>query len=220
MKRSQLYVEVWSEPATRVAARYGCTSTWIKRLCNLHNIPTPTAPYWAMLKAGHPVQKTPLPDGDDVEIDLGTSLAVSGNATLNTPHAGDGEGSDSQVHPIPRQVKTTKASNKRERPQRVPLDPVLPSPRTVASAPPTVQGEANDVATNLKHDAALAQEYAEQWQRHQVMRSFLVEVAAHASALNADAEADLMAWVFRVEQRLDSVEPIQLLVNRLSARRV
>ncbi len=71
--RMTLYEEVWSEPVTTVAARYGLSDNGLRKRCKALNIPLPPAGYWAKVKAGKPVpDRTPLPStvfNNDNQID-------------------------------------------------------------------------------------------------------------------------------------------------------
>lgn len=58
--REQLYQEVWTAPVTEVAKRYQVSDVTIHKFCTALDIPTPPKGYWAKLKAGKPVVKTPL----------------------------------------------------------------------------------------------------------------------------------------------------------------
>lgn len=60
-KREKLYKEVWSEPVVKVAAKYGVSDVAIHKVCKTLNVPTPPLGYWAKVKAGAEVKKTPLP---------------------------------------------------------------------------------------------------------------------------------------------------------------
>jgi hypothetical protein len=64
LTREVLYALVWSEPMLRVAARYGVSSSYMARVCNLMNVPRPERGYWAMLAAG---KKPPIPSLPDLQ---------------------------------------------------------------------------------------------------------------------------------------------------------
>lgn len=59
--REKIYEEVWSEPATTVAGRYGITSTGLAKICRRLSVPLPPRGYWAKAQAGKKVSKKPLP---------------------------------------------------------------------------------------------------------------------------------------------------------------
>ena len=61
-ERAVLYEEVWQMPVTKVAERYGVSDVMIHEVCKTLNVPVPPRGYWAMLAAGKPVEKTPLPE--------------------------------------------------------------------------------------------------------------------------------------------------------------
>jgi hypothetical protein len=59
--RAKLYSEVWSQPTTVVAIRYGISDVGLKKICRKLNIPTPPRGYWAKIQNRIKVPKTPLP---------------------------------------------------------------------------------------------------------------------------------------------------------------
>lgn len=67
--REKLYEEIWSEPVTVVAKRYGISDVALKKVCQKLNIPTPWVGYWQKVKAGAKVNrpKLPMSKGEHVE---------------------------------------------------------------------------------------------------------------------------------------------------------
>ncbi|MDP4533507.1 hypothetical protein Q9252_15280 [Marinobacter salarius] len=59
--RQSLYEEVWAEPVSRTAPRYGISGVALGKICRKHKIPLPPRGYWAKIKAGHSPKKLPLP---------------------------------------------------------------------------------------------------------------------------------------------------------------
>lgn len=59
--REDLYKKVWEKALMLVAADYGLSDNGLKKICNKMNIPIPYNGYWAKLKHGKEVFKTPLP---------------------------------------------------------------------------------------------------------------------------------------------------------------
>jgi len=57
--REKLFNEVWKEPMTTLAKRYGISDNGLRKRCNKLRIPLPPAGYWAKLKAGKKVMKKP-----------------------------------------------------------------------------------------------------------------------------------------------------------------
>jgi len=57
--RTQLLAEVWTEPLTVVARRYGLSDVGLAKLCTRINIPRPAQGYWAKRAAGKPVPAVP-----------------------------------------------------------------------------------------------------------------------------------------------------------------
>ena len=56
--REQLYKDIWSEPATKLAQRYDVSSSYLARVCEGLNVPHPPRGYWARKAAG---KKMPIP---------------------------------------------------------------------------------------------------------------------------------------------------------------
>lgn len=60
-ERERLYNEVWTEPVTVVAQRYGMSDNGLRKHLIRLWIPLPPKGYWARVKAGQKVPKTELP---------------------------------------------------------------------------------------------------------------------------------------------------------------
>lgn len=68
--REKLYDEIWTDPITKVAIRYGVSDSFLVRICKRLNVPHPPRGYWAKLAAGKASPRPPLPDvrpGDELE---------------------------------------------------------------------------------------------------------------------------------------------------------
>ena len=59
--REQLYKEIWSEPATKLAQRYDVSSSYLARVCEGLNVPHPPRGYWARVRGGQTVRRPSLP---------------------------------------------------------------------------------------------------------------------------------------------------------------
>lgn len=59
--RETLYNEVWTEPVTIVALRYGLSDVGLAKMCRKLSIPIPSRGYWAKVKAGRIMKRVPLP---------------------------------------------------------------------------------------------------------------------------------------------------------------
>jgi hypothetical protein len=59
--REKLYKEVWAKPVVEVAIQYGVSDVAIHKVCKALNVPTPPPGYWARVRAGAKIAKTPLP---------------------------------------------------------------------------------------------------------------------------------------------------------------
>jgi hypothetical protein len=60
--RQTLYSEVWADPVTIVAARYGVSDVALAKTCRRLHIPLPGRGYWDKKKAGRAPAPPPLPD--------------------------------------------------------------------------------------------------------------------------------------------------------------
>jgi hypothetical protein len=61
VSREQLYRELWSEPATAVAKRYGISDVGLTKVCRRYDIPKPGLGYWAKHEVGRAPTPPPLP---------------------------------------------------------------------------------------------------------------------------------------------------------------
>lgn len=81
--REALFQQVWAEAMTKVALRYGVSSSYLARVCERMNVPRPARGYWAQLEAGKAPPQPALPElrpGDEL-----TWSRDGGNQ--HTPHA-------------------------------------------------------------------------------------------------------------------------------------
>lgn len=70
VSRERLYEEVWAEPMTTVAKKYGVSGSFLARVCTWLNVPRPARGYWAKLAVGKTTRRPPLPEaepGDELE---------------------------------------------------------------------------------------------------------------------------------------------------------
>lgn len=63
--RRELYDKIWSITKVKTAKELNLSPTDISRICNEHNIPSPTSSYWMRLGWGEAVEKTPLPNPEN-----------------------------------------------------------------------------------------------------------------------------------------------------------
>lgn len=61
IKRDTLYEEVWNEPISKLALKYGLSGNGLKKICTKLHIPVPSRGYWTKIQHGYKVKKTPLP---------------------------------------------------------------------------------------------------------------------------------------------------------------
>jgi hypothetical protein len=75
--RDDLYKEIWSEPATKLAQRYDVSSSYLARVCEALNVPHPPRGYWARKAAGEKMPVPPLPPagpGDPLSWEKGVAV--------------------------------------------------------------------------------------------------------------------------------------------------
>jgi len=61
LSRQALYEMVWAAPVRAVAQSFGISDVGLKKVCQKAQIPVPERGYWARVRAGQPVEPTPLP---------------------------------------------------------------------------------------------------------------------------------------------------------------
>jgi hypothetical protein len=61
IERSALYREVWEQPMTTLAKRYGISDVGLRKICKKLNVPVPVAGHWAKVQHGKPSLQPPLP---------------------------------------------------------------------------------------------------------------------------------------------------------------
>jgi hypothetical protein len=59
-EREKLHNEVWADPTTTVAQKYGVSDVAIHKACKRLNVPVPPRGYWAKVAAGKKVKRQPL----------------------------------------------------------------------------------------------------------------------------------------------------------------
>jgi len=67
INRKTLYEEVWSEPVTIVAQRYGLSDVGFAKICRKLRVPLPSRGYWAKVKAGKIMRRASLPKLDKAD---------------------------------------------------------------------------------------------------------------------------------------------------------
>lgn len=61
-ERAKLYGEIWEEPVTTVAKRYGISDVALRKICKHLAVPLPPLGYWAKVAAGKKSPAPPLPE--------------------------------------------------------------------------------------------------------------------------------------------------------------
>jgi hypothetical protein len=60
-EREALYEEVWANPMTTLAKKYGMSDNGLRKVCKALSIPLPKVGHWAKVAAGHRIARQPLP---------------------------------------------------------------------------------------------------------------------------------------------------------------
>jgi len=61
LTREELYAQVWTEPMTKLAQRYGLSDRGLAKTCDRMGIPVPGRGYWAKVHSGRVPPQTKLP---------------------------------------------------------------------------------------------------------------------------------------------------------------
>lgn len=115
-ERQALYNDVWREPLTKLAARYGLADVGLRKICLQLSIPLPERGYWAKLAAGKTVPQKPLlpttgPStyhferwvaSADEELEKRVAAAVSTESSVPILQRVELRGSVEETHPLVR----------------------------------------------------------------------------------------------------------------------
>ncbi|WP_455279022.1 hypothetical protein [Cupriavidus necator] len=115
--RATLYDEVWTDPVTVVATRYGLSDVGLAKICRSLAIPLPSRGYWAKVKAGGVMRRVPLPDLK------GPGAAVTGLVKLPPEQAA-----------IRESARKTVARLRKEIPPMPPSEEAMASPHPLVRA--------------------------------------------------------------------------------------
>jgi hypothetical protein len=61
LTREELYAQVWAEPMTKLAQRYGMSDRGLAKVCTRIDIPVPGRGYWARVQSGQVPLEAKLP---------------------------------------------------------------------------------------------------------------------------------------------------------------
>jgi hypothetical protein len=61
VNRDELYDQIWRQPVSRLAPKYGISDVGLKKVCRKLKIPTPPPGYWTRIRHGYKVKPKPLP---------------------------------------------------------------------------------------------------------------------------------------------------------------
>jgi hypothetical protein len=70
LSRKELYDLVWKTPLIKLSKEYNLSDVGLSKICKRHQIPTPSAGYWAKIANGHVPPNTPLPETSDKTLEI------------------------------------------------------------------------------------------------------------------------------------------------------
>lgn len=85
--REELYAEVWQRPMTKIAERYGVSSSFMARVCTRMNVPRPPRGHWAKLENGKSSPQPPLPEACPGDLQVWSRGDVMGPISQPLPKA-------------------------------------------------------------------------------------------------------------------------------------
>jgi hypothetical protein len=152
VSREDLYEQIWAEPATRLAARYGVSGVALGKVCRRLAVPVPPRGYWARQQHGVKQERTPLPPLPKGVRPVAT-IGAAPTAGLRAPRPASPEGNQdvpilvaerlASPHPL---VRVTRAALRDASPDehdflhaRIPPGASGPAPLSVHVAKASVQ---------------------------------------------------------------------------------
>ncbi len=78
LTREQLYEKVWSQSISSLAKEWGISDVGLAKICKRYNIPRPGLGYWARKEHGYNPKQTPLPEEEDISIEIHSHQTESG----------------------------------------------------------------------------------------------------------------------------------------------
>jgi hypothetical protein len=89
LSRKELYAQVWAEPMTRLAARYGFSDVGLAKICKKYKIPRPPRGYWTQKQFGNAPRRPSLPNpGNNPDIQINTHPAQISRPGYKNPLQG------------------------------------------------------------------------------------------------------------------------------------
>jgi hypothetical protein len=186
---------IWAEPVPKLAARLGCSDTWLRTICKKLSVPQPPRGFWARVHGRQPVQRLPLPPGDDV--DIGLRIQPEASATPRSKGTSGDELKQTLQVLVEREV------------HQAALDLTL----AARSLEPPNQLSSRDQVP------AMRQLYkdAKAWRRHRDTHAFLNELASNVVYRDGSDRATLLRWLERMRANLDATNPVRVCIERVVA---
>ena len=195
MTRSELYAAIWAEPIPRLAARLGCSDTWLRMICKRLSIPQPPRGFWARVHGRQTVQRPPLPLGEDV--DIGRSIQL---AAPRTGHSAKTNGGGPKQTPI---------VSKDDEGELVTVVPPQPARFGALLERSLTQRRVHSMGRLYKE--------AKAWRRHREISAFLGQLASHVAYRDAPDRPTVLRWIERMRADLEALDPVRACVERVVA---
>lgn len=189
--RSELFELVWAKPLVRVARQLGVSDTALRKVCKRHNLPVPARGHWQRLASGHQRAPVALPDGPDVDIDIGGPSDGASGLRRSEPAAAR-ELSAAEPGPSP-------SSRSRHRDARPPAKRSGTSADltlgTEAAPKPAGMDSSTWIHRDVSIDMFLLELDAEVWLRHHSLKMAYAAVAAAVASSPQVNDPHCIAWL-------------------------
>lgn len=108
LSRQELYDQVWSEPVSKIAPRFGVSDVWFAKLCRAAEVPLPPRGHWAKLAHGKASERPALPpatDGTPEKVTITGSESDQSDARARQKEQVQSEVAVSPPIPVPRELR-------------------------------------------------------------------------------------------------------------------
>jgi len=211
VSRETLYDEVWVDPVTEVAKRYGLSDVGLAKLCRTMGIPLPARGYWAKLRTGAKSGRTPLPT--DGRYRQAASLTRFGPDAVK-----ESEEAKRRVRETRQQVMGVSISPIDRHPLVVEAAKRLAkgdvkSEKGLVSAPAEVlhvEEHYTRIMEQRKRERGLFEDLeakAKKWKRAQHLRAY-VDAVEQAVALKGELTDELLDWISWARAKADWLDPM------------
>lgn len=199
IRRSELYLEVWAKPMTKVAEGLGMSDRGLSNICQRFDIPTPPRGYWRQLQTGQTIARPSLPEP---EIDFEVPLSLRGLPRKLVKAKQPTESASQKIEGLPAaQVG-------------VPPKPELSSIKSIHGFAPT---------SPSVHFESVVEEFewaitlTEDINARQKMNDVLGQLLMRAKSEDPATFKAVCTWVEAIQTKLNQTDPIVRCIARISA---